>query len=285
MPGLGTLINIIAIVTGSGLGLALGGRLPDRTRTVVTDALGLVVLLIAALNAAEVLSPELRAAVGGAAPTLIVLGSLLIGGIIGSLLRIEQRLERLGTLVRATLTRRMSAVATAPSQDSPAGPSASERFVEGFVSSSLVFLVGPLAILGALSDGLGNGIDQLALKAALDGFASIAFAAALGAGVLASALPVLVYQGAFTLLGVALGSVLPDAHIAALTATGGLLLVGVALRLLRIRDLPVADLLPALFVAPSPHRTRRRFLTGFAGGDAHRTVKGGPRFRSRNRSG
>ncbi|GAB7099336.1 DUF554 domain-containing protein [Thermobifida fusca] len=250
MPGLGTLINIIAIVTGSGLGLALGGRLPDRTRTVVTDALGLVVLLIAALNAAEVLSPELRAAVGGAAPTLIVLGSLLIGGIIGSLLRIEQRLERLGTLVRATLTRRMSAVATAPSLDSPAGPSASERFVEGFVSSSLVFLVGPLAILGALSDGLGNGIDQLALKAALDGFASIAFAAALGAGVLASALPVLVYQGAFTLLGVALGSVLPDAHIAALTATGGLLLVGVALRLLRIRDLPVADLLPALFVAP-----------------------------------
>ncbi|HLU95264.1 MAG TPA: DUF554 family protein, partial [Thermobifida alba] len=136
--------------------------------------------------------------------------------------------------------------------DGPPSPRSSptERFVEGFVSSSLVFLVGPLAILGALSDGLGNGIDQLALKAALDGFASIAFAAALGAGVLASALPVLLYQGAFTLLGVALGSVLPDAHIAALTATGGLLLVGVALRLLRIRDLPVADLLPALFVAP-----------------------------------
>ncbi|KUP98544.1 DUF554 domain-containing protein [Thermobifida cellulosilytica] len=254
MPGLGTLVNVIAIVVGSGLGLALGGRLPERTRTVVTDALGLVVLLIAALNTAEVLSADLAAAVGGAAPTLIVLGSLLLGGIVGSLLRIEQRLEQLGRTLRAVLTRRSAAaVAASPGSGTAEGgaASASERFVEGFVSSSLVFLVGPLAILGALSDGLGNGIDQLALKAALDGFASIAFAAALGPGVLASVLAVLVYQGAFTLLGVALGSVLPDAHIAALTATGGLLLVGVALRLLRIReDLPVADLLPALLVAP-----------------------------------
>lgn len=252
MPGLGTLVNVVAIIVGSGLGLALGSRLPERTRTVVTDALGLVVLLIAALNAAEVGSPDLGAAVGTAAPTLIVLGSLLLGGIIGSLLRVEQRLEQLGRLVRTALTRRAAAVAAPAPADGPpsALSSPTERFVEGFVSSSLVFLVGPLAILGALSDGLGNGIDQLALKAALDGFASIAFAAALGAGVLASALPVLLYQGAFTLLGVALGSVLPDAHIAALTATGGLLLVGVALRLLRIRDLPVADLLPALFVAP-----------------------------------
>ncbi|HLU97729.1 MAG TPA: DUF554 family protein, partial [Thermobifida alba] len=95
MPGLGTLVNVVAIIVGSGLGLALGSRLPERTRTVVTDALGLVVLLIAALNAAEVGSPDLGAAVGTAAPTLIVLGSLLLGGIIGSLLRVEQRLEQL----------------------------------------------------------------------------------------------------------------------------------------------------------------------------------------------
>ncbi|MEY9212901.1 DUF554 domain-containing protein [Thermobifida halotolerans] len=256
MPGLGTLVNVAAIVVGGSLGLALGGRLPERTRTVVTDALGLVVLLIAALNAAEVLSPDLTTAVGSAAPTLIVLGSLLVGGIAGSLLRVEERLEQLGRLVRAALTRRTAAVgaqggARQPSAAGGTAAPAAERFVEGFVSSSLVFLVGPLAILGALSDGLGNGIDQLALKAALDGFTAVAFAAALGAGVLASALPVLLYQGAFTLLGVLLGSVLPDAHIAALTATGGLLLVGVALRLLRIRDLPVADLLPALLVAPA----------------------------------
>lgn len=256
MPGLGTAVNAAAIVVGGGLGIALGSRLPERTRTVVTDALGLVVLLIAALNAAEVLNTDLVAAVGSAAPTLIVLASLLIGGVAGSLLRVEERLEALGHVLRRALTRRTAAVGapeppakTAPPGSAAAAPPA-ERFVEGFVSSSLVFLVGPLAILGAISDGLGNGIDQLALKAALDGFASIAFAAALGAGVLVSALPVLLYQGAFTLLGVALGSFLPAAHIAALTATGGLLLVGVALRLLRIRAFPVADLLPALLVAP-----------------------------------
>ena len=122
--------------------------------------------------------------------------------------------------------------------------------MEGFVTASLVFCVGPLTILGSLSDGLGTGIEQQALKATLDGFASIAFAAALGWGVAASALAVIVYQGFWTLLGLALGDLLPAAEVAAITATGGLLLVGVALRLLRIRDVPVADMLPALVVAP-----------------------------------
>ena len=123
-------------------------------------------------------------------------------------------------------------------------------FVEGFVTASLVFCVGPLAILGSLSDGLGLGINQLALKSVMDGFTSIAFAASLGWGVAASALVVGVYQGTLTLLGWALGSVLSAAQIALLTATGGLLLVGIALRLLRIRQVPVGDLLPALLVAP-----------------------------------
>ncbi|SJZ44601.1 hypothetical protein SAMN02745673_00489 [Marinactinospora thermotolerans DSM 45154] len=259
MPGLGTLINVAAIVVGAALGMALGGRLPQRTRDVVTDALGLVVLLIAALNAASVLDGEFVAAVGSSAPTLIVLGSLLVGGFVGSLLRLEARLERLGEFLRRRLSRRpvpAAAVAghsggpDATQETTPPVATGQDRFVEGFVSSSLVFLIGPLAILGAISDGLGNGIDQLVLKAALDGFAAVAFAAALGVGVMASAGPVLLYQGAFTLLGVFLGGFLPDSHISALTATGGLLLVGVALRLLRVRSLPVADMLPALFVAP-----------------------------------
>lgn len=126
-----------------------------------------------------------------------------------------------------------------------------QRFVEGFVTSSLVFCVGPLTILGSLNDGLGNGPDQLFLKAALDGFAAIAFAASLGWGVAASAIALVVVQGSLTLLGVLAGDVLPDAHLAALTTTGGLMLVGVALRLLRIKQLPVGDLLPALLVAPA----------------------------------
>jgi len=136
------------------------------------------------------------------------------------------------------------------SRGSGGGSAERRRFVEGFVTASLVFCVGPLTILGSLSDGLGRGIDQLALKSTLDGFAAIAFAASFGWGVAASALAVLVVQGTLTLVGLALGDVLPGAHIAALTATGGLILVGVALRLLRIKPLPVGDLLPALLVAP-----------------------------------
>ena len=116
--------------------------------------------------------------------------------------------------------------------------------------SSLVFCTGPLTILGSLNDGLGNGPDQILLKSVLDGFAAVAFAASFGWGVAASAITIVVVQGGLTLVGVALGDVLPDAHLAAITAAGGLLLVGVALRLLRIREIPVADLLPALLVAP-----------------------------------
>ena len=124
------------------------------------------------------------------------------------------------------------------------------NFVEGFVSASLVFVVGPLAILGSISDGLGKGIEQLALKSALDFFASIAFAASLGIGVAFSALAVGIYQGLFTLLGYFLGDVLNEVQVLALTATGGLLLVAVSFRLLKIKQVPVANLLPALFFAP-----------------------------------
>jgi uncharacterized protein len=113
-----------------------------------------------------------------------------------------------------------------------------------------VFCVGPLTILGALSDGLGLGADQLLLKAALDGFASIAFAASLGVGVMAAALAVAVIQGALTLVGLLIGDFLSAAHLEAVTATGGLLLLGVGLRLLDIKRVPVGNLLPALLVAP-----------------------------------
>ena len=116
--------------------------------------------------------------------------------------------------------------------------------------SSLIFCTGPLTILGSLDDGLGNGAEQLFLKATLDGFAAIAFAASFGWGVAASALTVVVVQGSLTVVGLLVGDVLPDAHLAAITATGGLLLVGVGLRLLRVREIAVADLLPALLVAP-----------------------------------
>ncbi|HQY33983.1 DUF554 domain-containing protein [Actinotalea sp.] len=240
-PGLGTLINMTTIVVGSLAGIAVGNRLREHTRSVVTDSLGLVTLLVAALSAASVTDPSLAAAVPSGAPVLIVLASLLLGGVTGSLLRLEQRLAGLGGRVHDWTSRRWSGADVA----------GRERFIEGWLAASLLFCVGPLAVLGSLSDGLGNGIEQLLLKSVLDGFAALAFASTFGTGVLLSALSVGVVQGALTVLGMVVGSFLPDAHIAALTATGGLMLVGIALRLLRIReDLPVAAMLPALVVAP-----------------------------------
>ncbi len=236
-PGFGTLLNVVTIVVGSGIGLLVGHRLPQRTRDVVTDALGLVTLLIASMSAAAVLDADFAAAVGDSATILVVLGALLVGGIVGSLLRVEAGLESLG----AGLQRRLS---------HEGDGEARRRFVEGFVTASLVFCVGPLTILGSLSDGMGLGYEQLALKATMDGFASVAFAASLGWGVMASALAVAAVQGTLTVVGVLAGGLLGDAYIAAITATGGLLLVGVALRLLRMKPLPVGDLLPALLVAP-----------------------------------
>ncbi|MGH3346261.1 MAG: DUF554 domain-containing protein [Nocardioides sp.] len=236
-PGIGTVVNVATVLLGAGLGVLLGHRLSERTRDVVTDGLGLVTLLIAILSALTVTDPALVAHIGSSAPMLVVLGSLLIGGITGSLLRLEERVESIG----GWLQRRLM---------SDNGSAERHRFVEGFVAASLLFCTGPLTILGSLNDGLGRGADELFLKSALDGFAAMAFAASFGWGVAASALTVIVVQGGLTLVGVLLGDVLPDAHVAALTAVGGLLLVGVALRLLSVRQIPVADLLPALVVAP-----------------------------------
>lgn len=236
--GAGTALNVATILAGSGIGVALRERLPVRTRDTVTDALGLVTLVIGGLNVTALSDAAYRRAVTPSGTLLVVLGAMLVGGIIGSLVRLEHRLEQAGGALQKRLTREGSSAARA-------------RFVEGFVDASLVFVIGPLAVLGSLSDGLGRGIDQLALKATLDGFASVAFAASLGWGVAASALSVGVVQGLLTLLGAALGGLLPAAEVSAVTATGGVLLLGVGLRLLKVKQLPVGDLLPALIVAPA----------------------------------
>ncbi|MCW2681644.1 MAG: hypothetical protein JWM62_3045 [Frankiales bacterium] len=235
--GAGTVLNMATILVGSGLGVLLRGRLPERTRVTVTDALGLVTLVIGGLNVAALGDREFRDAVGEGGTLLVVLGALLVGGIVGSLLQLEARLEGMGGWLQRRLTK-------------GEGNQARARFVEGYVSASLVFVVGPLAVLGSLSDGLGRGIEQLALKSTLDGFASLAFAASLGWGVAASALSVGVVQGLLTLLGALLGGLLPAALVSAVTATGGVLLLGVGLRLLALKMVAVGDLLPALVAAP-----------------------------------
>jgi uncharacterized membrane protein YqgA involved in biofilm formation len=235
--GLGTLINVAAIVVGTAAGVLIGNRLSEKTSRVVTDGLGLVVLVLGGLNVISILDVEFVASVGPGIPLLIVIGAILIGGIVGSALQIEQRLEKLGVLLQKRFAQKGS-------------KGSKEKFITGFVNASLVFTIGPLAILGALSDGLGQGIEQLATKSILDGFASLAFAASLGWGVALSAIPVGIWQGLITVLAFSVGAVVSAPLISALTATGGVLLIGVGLRLLQIRAVAVGNMLPALIVAP-----------------------------------
>jgi len=230
---IGTLINVVAILIGTTLGTLIGSRIPNRTRTLVTDALGLVSFLAAAGAASSMWNSDFVQAVGEGWPILVVLASLLIGGLIGSALRIEDRLNGLGKLLERKFSK-----------------TGDDNFVAGFVSASLIFCVGPMAILGSISDGLGEGNSLLILKSVMDGFAAIAFAAALGWGVGASALSVLIYQGAWSAVGFALGSILSEYQIAAMTSVGGLLLVGIGMRLLNFKIIAIGDLLPALAVAP-----------------------------------
>ena len=235
--GLGTLINVVAIILGTIAGVLLGNRLSEKTSRVVTDGLGLVVLVLGGLNVISILDAEFVTSVGAGIPLLIVIGAILIGGIIGSALRIEQRLEKLGAFLQKRFAKKGS-------------KGSKEKFITGFVNASLVFTIGPLAILGALSDGLGQGIEQLATKSILDGFASLAFASSLGWGVALSAIPVGLWQGLITVLAFSVGAVVSAPIISALTATGGVLLIGVGLRLLQIRSVEVGNMLPALIVAP-----------------------------------
>ena len=235
--GLGTLINVVAIILGTIAGVLLGNRLSEKTSRVVTDGLGLVVLVLGGLNVISILDAEFVTSVGAGIPLLIVIGAILIGGIIGSALRIEQRLEKLGAFLQKRFAKKGS-------------KGSKEKFITGFVNASLVFTIGPLAILGALSDGLGQGIEQLATKSILDGFASLAFASSLGWGVALSAIPVGLWQGLITVLAFSVGAVVSAPIISALTATGGVLLIGVGLRLLQIRSVAVGNMLPALIVAP-----------------------------------
>jgi uncharacterized membrane protein YqgA involved in biofilm formation len=231
--GIGTFINIVAIISGATLGVLVGARMKEQTRNLLTDVLGLVLFLGAASAVIPLWSQRYIDAVPQGWTLLIVLGSLLIGGLIGSLLKLENRLEGLGERLRIKFKAK---------NDSP--------FVEGFVAASLLFAIGPLAILGSISDGMGTGIDQLILKSVLDFFASIAFATSLGWGVAASAIPVAIYQGFWTAIGLGLGQILDGYQIDAMTIVGGVMLVCIAFRLLKIKQVAVGNLLPALAVAP-----------------------------------
>ena len=231
--GFGTVVNIATIIGGAGLGVLIGARMLVRTRTLITEILGLITILGAVSALAPMWSDRYIDALPKGWTLLAILGSLLFGGLIGSALNLESKLDSLGESLRKRF-----------------GAREEGTFVEGFVAASLLFVIGPLAILGSISDGMSTGVDQLLLKSSLDFFAAMAFAASLGWGVAAAAIPVGIYQGAWTLIGLGLGNILSGYQIDAMTITGGLMLVCIGLRLLKIKDIAVGNLLPALFIAP-----------------------------------
>jgi uncharacterized membrane protein YqgA involved in biofilm formation len=226
----GTLLNVVTVLVGTVIGVAAGARMPARMQGSLVTGLGLFTALIGTSMGLRVFTD----AAAKPGDDLAVLGAILLGVTIGELLRLHDGLEWLGGWFQRRLVR----------GDRPS------RIAEGFVTASLVFCVGPLTILGSLENGLTGDIRLLAVKSLLDGVASIAFAAVLGWGVALSALTVLVVQGGIAGGAFLLRDVMDGPTILAITASGGFILLGVAMRLLDLKAVRVANFLPALLLAP-----------------------------------
>ncbi len=218
---IGTIINMGTVSLGSLLGIAIGSKLRDEIRKMVFDSLGLLTLLIGFQMALKTQN------------ILILLGSILGGGIIGEYLNIENKINGLGGKLQKAFSMEKH-----------------QRFVDGFVSSSILFCVGPMAILGSIQDGISGNFTLLAVKSTLDGFASLGLATALGWGVFFSILTILVFQGSITLAAEWIQSLMTDQMINEMSAAGGLLIVAIGIRLLNLKDVRVGNLLPALVLAP-----------------------------------
>ena len=226
----GTLLNVATVLAGTVIGIAIGSRMPTRMQESLTTGLGFFTVLISVSMGLGIFTDP--AAQPG--DDLAVLAAILAGVAIGELLRIHDGLEWLGGWFQRRLT----------TGDRPS------RIAEGFVTASLVFCVGPLTILGSLENGLTADIRLLAIKSLLDGVAAIAFAAALGWGVALSAITVLVIQGGIAAGASAISGLMDPITILAVSSAGGMILLGVALRLLDLKPVRVANFLPALILAP-----------------------------------
>lgn len=222
---IGTFLNIATVLIGGALGLFFGARIPDQLKATVISGIG---LFTAAMGLQMFLNTE---------NPLIVLGSLLIGTLLGEWWKIEDGLQNLGKILEQRFSRE--------------DEDGSNKFVRGFLAASLLFCVGPMTILGSIQDGLTGDYNLLAIKSVLDGFASLAFTSTLGAGVMFSTIVILVYQGGISLLAAQLNSIVTPSMMNELTATGGVILVGLAISsLLEIKKIRVGNMLPGLVVAP-----------------------------------
>ncbi|SHH71529.1 DUF554 domain-containing protein [Clostridium grantii] len=215
---LGTVVNFFAIILGSILGLFFRGGIPDRFNETMGKAIALSVLLVGILNAIK------------AENILLIIISLLLGAIIGEFLKIEENLEKLGNYLEKKFARKGNTIA------------------EGFVTASLLFCIGSMAIVGSLESGLNNNHETLFAKSVLDGVSSIVFSSTLGLGVMLSAVPVLLYQGLITLSASLIKEFLVPSVITDMSAVGGLLIIALGLNMLEIKKIKVGNLLPSVFI-------------------------------------
>ncbi len=219
---MGTVLNVITVLIGSSIGLLVQSRFSENLKNQMLQGIGLVTILIGVqmgLKSENILYP---------------LAGILLGGMLGHLLKLEEHLDHLA----AYLGKRF-----ASKEDSA-------RFMRGFVTASLIFCVGPMTILGAINDGLSGDYQLLAVKSMLDGFTSLALAAALGAGVFFSVFTIIILQGGLTLLSSQLGTFFSADVINETTAAGGILIIGLGLIILEIKPLKIANFLPAIFLVP-----------------------------------
>lgn len=218
--GIGTAINVVAVLAGGSIGTLVGAKLPEAMRRTAIQAIGIVTLLVGVSNFLEFGNP------------LVPLVSVILGLVIGELLDLHGALKRFGDYLERRFSKGESPVSRA------------------FVTTSLLFCVGPLTVIGSLEDGLTGDYSLLALKSTLDFIAALTFASVLGWGVLLSAGTVLVVQGSLTFGAGFLDPFVTEAMISATTATGGILIVGLGLMLLDLKEVRVANMLPALLFAP-----------------------------------
>jgi len=268
MPGLGLIVNIVAIIVGSLIGVAVGSLIKESMRASIIQVQGVAVIVIGAMVAISALL-ELSQSPGalGRFSLVVFLVCLIVGTLIGEILKIEDRLKAMGEALQKRVQGKRTKAAIEAQEEAPAEVSAEgtaetpadtpsenteksgkNKFVQGFITASLVYCVGAMAIIGSIQDGLGNP-DILLVKAVLDGTISLFFASTLGIGVLFSIIPLFILQGAIALVAFAVGDVIPLVAITGVEAVGGVLILAIGLNLATGLKLRVGNMIPAVFVA------------------------------------
>jgi len=242
----GVIANVIAILVGTGIGLAFGRAISERFRGIAFASIGLATSVIGASMAIGGLGKMGATGMGDYSP-LVFIGSLVLGSLAGEALRIEFWLERFGRWLQ-DVSYRMPFLSTSPKTAADEPGEKGHTLVEGFVTASLLFCVGAMTVLGSLQDGLGDP-QLLYVKATLDGVAALFLASTLGAGVGLSVVPVIVIQGGLALGAQALSPFMNAGVITSITAVGGALITAIGIDLLGIKRLPVGNMLPAVVIA------------------------------------